>query len=96
MLLSRYKTIIFIFLLSWVGAQSLALDHEFSEEHNQNSEQHFCLAQILDKDDFITPTTTVSEFKIELGIINSNLIVPSLISRLQLPFSARAPPRNIS
>ncbi len=96
MLLESKPLKIMFLMLCWIASQCIALNHEFSSEHIQTNEGHFCVAQLLDKDDLITPPL-LSISKVRL---NDSPIVPLQYSCILLTnhsyFSARAPPTNIS
>jgi len=53
MFAKQSKFSLIILLLGWVISQGLVLHHEYSEEHIQQTENHFCLAQISNNDDMI-------------------------------------------
>ncbi|PCJ49962.1 MAG: hypothetical protein COA74_04010 [Gammaproteobacteria bacterium] len=95
MFVKQYKIGVLAFLLSWVFAQYLVLHHELSEEHNQQTEAHFCITLISDKEDQITNSVNcflVPNFEnIKWFQVSTPVKIVSYYT-----FHARAPPILIS
>jgi len=95
MFAKQSKFSLFILLLGWVISQGLVLHHEYSEEHIQQTENHFCLAQISNNDDMVAHDT--DSFVI-LSSKNHSLFNFKTVDTFayRITINARAPPIRIS
>ncbi|MBV1908192.1 MAG: hypothetical protein KUG78_02665 [Kangiellaceae bacterium] len=78
-------------ILSWIFAQNVQLQHEYSSEHLSQTESHLCLSHVNDNDDLSLSSVNHSEITLLTESASSIAISCSTFSKTTA-YHSRAPP----
>lgn len=78
-------------IVSWIFAQNIQLQHEYSAEHLSQTDSHLCLSHVNDKDDLALSSVNYCELTKQAEIGPKFSISYSIVSTTTA-YNPRAPP----